>query len=127
MTTRRPVAALELPVREPGRWVHQIDLTSTNAVGLKPSTRADAQPGSPSSRANRAETLFKAMNVVRRLTEDPGADPPNLEPGPAGPFRVLVDTGPDDAWAFAERQRDECADELGIAEPWKLVTVPRPG
>jgi hypothetical protein len=67
------------------------------------------------------------MNVVRRLTEDPGADPPNLEPGPAGPFRVLVDTGPDDAWTFAERQRDECADELGIAEPWKLVTVPRPG
>ena len=44
-----------------------------------------------------------ARCIVRRITGDPEADPPRLDPGPAGPFRVLVDTGSDDSWGFAER------------------------
>jgi len=72
------------------------------------------------------EARSPAKCMVRRLTGDPEADPPRLDPGPAGPFRVLVDPGADDPWEFAERQRDECANELGISEPWELLSVPRP-
>jgi hypothetical protein len=76
--------------------------------------------------ADSEEARNLAKCIVRRLTGDPEADPPRLDPGPAGPFRVLADTGTDDPWDSAERQRDECATELGISEPWELVSVPRP-
>jgi hypothetical protein len=66
-----------------------------------------------------------ARCLIRRLSGDPDAEPPMLEPD-TYPIRVMVDHG-GDPWAFAEAQRDECAGELGIAEPWELVHDPAPG
>jgi hypothetical protein len=65
-----------------------------------------------------------AKCVVQRLTGDPEADPQQLKPD-TYPIRVNVDHG-GNPWAFAEDLRDECAVELGIGQPWELVTFPRP-
>jgi len=74
-------------------------------------------------RSDTDEAQRLALCLVRRLTGDDEATP-DTSPGVL-PIRVQAhdDT---DVPALAETLRDECADELGIREPWELVSVLRP-
>jgi hypothetical protein len=61
--------------------------------------------------------------VVRRLTGNEDATPDTT----AGILQIMVPVREGtDVPAQAERFRDECAAELGIADPWKLLSVLRP-
>jgi alkanesulfonate monooxygenase SsuD/methylene tetrahydromethanopterin reductase-like flavin-dependent oxidoreductase (luciferase family) len=61
--------------------------------------------------------------AVRRFTGSPDATPA-IQLGPL-PITVQAETH-SEAIAAAERCIAECADELGIAEPWELLVVLHP-